>query len=491
MSSDRKIGFPTKVSYGVGQLAEGLKNTSFGLFVLFYYNQVLGVSGTLCGLALGIALIFDAITDPLTGSLSDNWQSRFGRRHPFMYASAIPLAIFFYALFSPPDLSELALFAWLVVFSVLTRAAMTLYHVPHIALGAELTENFEERTVIVSFRQAFSTIGALIAVVLAFGVFFVESDEFTRGQLNPAVYPPYAFTLCIIMVVTIWISAIGTHKEIPHLPPAPANPEPFSFGRVFSETKMALENESFRWLFFGVIIVFLMVGVDGALNLYMNTFFWELTSSDMIYYQVATPIGVIIGTFFTRYIHLWWDKKPGVVFGTAWWAVCQIVPVVLRLADWFPENGTSSLIWTLVIIKFLQGAGVVQALVSFGSMVADIADEHELKTGRRQEGIFFGAVSFSNKSASGLGTLVAGIGLDIIGWPTGEQIHTAADVPADTLFNLGLLFGPIVAGFAVVSVWCYNHYDLTREKHQQILVQLAEIRKKTVTHNNTDGEFNE
>ncbi len=478
MSSDRKIGFPTKVSYGIGQFAEGLKNTSFGLFVLFYYNQVLDVSGTLCGLALGIALIFDAITDPLAGSLSDNWQSRFGRRHPFMYVSAIPLAICFYALFSPPDMGEMATFAWLVVFSVLTRTAMTLYHVPHISLGAELTQNFEERTVIVSFRQAFSTTGALVAVILAFQVFFIESEDFVNGQLNPQAYAPYAMTLCVLMVVSIWISALGTHKEIPNLPQGPKNPAPFSFGRVFSETRIALENASFRWLFLGVIIVFLMVGVDGALNLYMNTFFWELSSADMTYYQVAAPIGVIFGTFFTGYIHSKWDKKPGVVFGTSWWAVCQIIPVVLRLVDLFPENGTSALIWTLVIIKFVQGAGVVQALVSFGSMVADIADEHELKTGKRQEGIFFGAVSFSNKSASGLGTLVAGITLDLINWPTGPDIKTAADIPPDTLISLGLLYGPIVAGFAVVSVWCYNHYDLTREKHQQILKQLEINRAK-------------
>lgn len=478
MSSDRKLSYPIKFSYGIGQFAEGLNNVAFGLFILFYYNQVLGVSGTLCGLALGIALIFDAITDPLAGSLSDNWQSKFGRRHPFMYVSALPLAFSFYALFSPPELGEMAMFSWLVVFSVLTRASMTLYHVPHIALGAELTENFEERTVIVGVRQAFGTLGSLIAVILAFRIFFVESDGFVNGQLNPAAYGPFAIVLCVLMVLTIWLSAIGTHKEIPNLPPAPANPEPFSFYRVFSETRLALQNASFRWLFIGVIIVFLMVGVDGALNLYMNTFFWELTSADMTYYQVATPIGVIIGTFFTRYIHAWWDKKPGVVFGTAWWAVCQIIPVVLRLADLFPENGTTELVWTLVIIKFLQGAGVVQALVSFGSMVADIADEHELKTGKRQEGIFFGAVSFSNKSASGLGTLVAGIALDVIGWPTGEGVKTAADIPADVLFNLGLLYGPIVAGFAVVSVWCYNHYDLTREKHQKILEQLTTIRKQ-------------
>lgn len=91
----------TKFAYGFGQLAEGLKNSALGTFVLFYYNQVLGLPGTLAGLALAIALVFDAFTDPLAGSISDNWRGRYGRRHPFMYASAVPLAIAFYLLFSP------------------------------------------------------------------------------------------------------------------------------------------------------------------------------------------------------------------------------------------------------------------------------------------------------------------------------------------------------------------------------------------------------
>ena len=130
----------------------------------------------------------------------------------------------------------------------------------------------------------------------------------------------------------------------------------------------------------------------------------------------------------------------------------------------------------LVAIKFVQGLTVVQALVSFGSMVADIADEHELATGKRQEGIFFGASSFSNKSASGLGTLAAGVALDLINWPKGQAIQSAADVPPDTLIQLALLCGPIVSGFALVSVWCYSHYDLSRQAHQNILDQLAERR---------------
>ena len=97
------LTFNTKFAYGIGQVAEGLKNSALATFVLFYYNQVLGLPGTLAGLAVAIALVFDAVSDPLAGSISDNWRGKFGRRHPFMYASAIPLGICFYLLFAPPD----------------------------------------------------------------------------------------------------------------------------------------------------------------------------------------------------------------------------------------------------------------------------------------------------------------------------------------------------------------------------------------------------
>lgn len=474
--NDRKLALSTKLTYGVGQLAEGLKNLSFGLFLLFYFNQVLGVSGTLCGIALFIALLFDAVTDPMAGSLSDGWRSRLGRRHPFMYASAPPLGVAYWLLFSPPELGEWGLFVWLTVFAVLTRGAMTLYHVPHIALGAEMTENFEERTSIVGYRTAFGVLGGLLASALGFGVFFASSEQFPNGQLDASQYPPYALLLAVLMVTTIWISALGTQKEVPHLLPPPRGHGPFRLTRVFGETWLALQNVSFRWLFAGVIIVFVMVGVDGALGLYMNTYFWELRPGEILLIVVAAPLGIVLGTPLTRYLHRHFDKKPAVVWGTAWWGCWQILPVALRLVGWFPENGTPTLLWTLAVIRFIQGAGVVQALVSFGSMMADVADEHELASGRRQEGIFFGAVSFSNKAASGLGTALGGIGLDLIRWPKGPEIRTAADVPPETIVQLGIFYGPLVAGFAVVSVWCYAHYQLNRQRHQSILDELRAIR---------------
>ncbi|MEX2327114.1 MAG: MFS transporter, partial [Pseudomonadales bacterium] len=200
----------SKMAFGIGQFAEGLKNTGFSLFILFYYNQVLGVSGTLAGAALFVALLFDAVTDPLAGSLSDNWKSKLGRRHPFMYVSAVPLAIAFVGLFSPPEnLTEFQLFLWLTVFAILTRGAMTLYHVPHLALGAEMTENFQERTRIVAFRQFFGTFGGAAASIVGLGYFFADEHG---GRLSVENYMPYALTLAILMVVTIWYSAWGTQK---------------------------------------------------------------------------------------------------------------------------------------------------------------------------------------------------------------------------------------------------------------------------------------
>jgi glycoside/pentoside/hexuronide:cation symporter, GPH family len=168
------------------------------------------------------------------------------------------------------------------------------------------------------------------------------------------------------------------------------------------------------------------------------------------------------------------------VVGTAWWACCQIVPVVLRLLGWFPENGTDTLLWTLVAVKFAQGAGVVQALVTFGSMVADIVDEHELLTGKRQEGVFFASVSFSGKFTTGIGSVVAGLTLDLIDWPRGAAIQTAADVPVETLTWLGLIYGPIVSGFAVVSVWCYSRHRLNRQRHAEIVRELEFRRRSAV-----------
>ncbi|MEM7080955.1 MAG: MFS transporter, partial [Pseudomonadota bacterium] len=255
----QQLAFGVKASFGIGQLAEGLKNAAFGTFLIFYYNQVLGLSGTLAGIAVGVAVIVDAFTDPLAGSVSDHWKSRQGRRHPFMYASMVPLGLAFYFLFHPMVSSEWGLFIWLIVFANATRTAMSLYHVPHIALGAEMTEDFDERSQLVGYRMFFSYVGYLVAFIAGFGYFFASTEEFRNGQLNADAYQPFALLLSVLMVLTIFISAWGTRSVIPHLPKVPDEPRLPVLAvlkRVFVDLFAAMASKSFRWLFSGVLVVF-------------------------------------------------------------------------------------------------------------------------------------------------------------------------------------------------------------------------------------------
>ena len=473
--NDRIVPFSSKLAFGVGQFAEGLKNTGFGLFILFYYNQVLELPGALAGAALFIALLFDAVTDPLAGSLSDKWRSRLGRRHPFMYASALPLALAFIGLFSPPDgLGQLGLFLWLTAFAILTRGAMTLYHVPHLALGAELTQNYNERTRVVAYRQFFGTAGSAMVIAVGFGYFFADD---MGGRLSVENYTPFAIVLAVFMVVTIWYSAIGTQKEVPFLSEPPPRPKRNVLAVFVIDFVAGFRNRSFRWLISGVLIVYIMAGVNGALDIYMFQYFWELDGGQMMRVNLAPIAGLLIGVFLAAPLLPRTGKLFGVMLGTACWATCQIVPVVCRLLDVFPANGTEELFYALVAFKFVQGLILQQAFIAAGSMLADIADEHELETGTRQEGIFFGAIAFSGKATSGFGTFLGGIGLDIIDWPTGAEIVSAADIPAGTLVDLGLLYGPVVAGCAVIAMWCYSHYNLDHKRHAEILGKLAERRR--------------
>jgi len=415
--STAPLSLATKLLYGVGQAAEGLKNGAFGVYLLFYYSQVLGLGASYAGIAVGVALVFDAVSDPLAGSVSDRFKSRFGRRHPFIYASIVPLAIAFYLLFSPPaGLSQLQLFSWLLVFAVLTRASMTLFHVPHLSLGAELSDDYSERTTVVGFRYFFSTFGALLAIGAGFGFFFAATDEFPVGQFNAGQYPGYAMAISVGMALLILLSALGTQRVALtlHQPAEKWRRERGLFSQLFFELSEAMSNYSFRWMFFGLLLVFLMVGVDLTLNLYMNTFYWELSTTENLLYFMAAPLGVMLGAFFTGAITRRIGKLPPVLWGVGGWMFCQSLPIVLRMLELLPTNGELSLSVFLVSVKFIQGLAVAQCLVSFNSMLADIVDEHELLTERRQEGIFFAAVAFSSKCTTGLGSVFAGVALDLM-----------------------------------------------------------------------------
>jgi hypothetical protein len=151
----------TKLLYGVGSVAYGVKDGAFKSFLLIYYNQVVGLPAGLVASAILLALVADSLLDPLIGQLSDGLRSRWGRRHPFMYASALPTAGSFLLLFMPPaDWSQGALFGYIVVTSILVRTFIALYEIPSSALGPELSADYDERTAIMAYRYMFAIVRA-------------------------------------------------------------------------------------------------------------------------------------------------------------------------------------------------------------------------------------------------------------------------------------------------------------------------------------------
>jgi GPH family glycoside/pentoside/hexuronide:cation symporter len=460
----------TKFAYGIGQIGEQVKNQGFNTFLFFYFTQVLGLSGSLAGTAILVALIFDAVTDPLAGSLSDNSKSSKGRRHPFMYAAAAPLGIGFVILFNPPaSFGQTGLFLWLTGFAILVRGAMTLYHVPHLALGAELSDDYSERTRVVAFRVFFGFLGAASIFAVARSVFMAPTLAFPEGQLNPAAYPPLGLFFGVAMGLLILASALGTHSRIPYLPQPGAAAERFSLSRLWRDAAAALRNASFRSFFAGIFLFFVARGIDGGLGLYMGTFFWKL-GSEAVVLPVAGLVGILVGTPVFATLARRMDKKPMFMLGIIGFSFFTTIPPVAKLIGAFPPEASGAYVPTLYGLYFIASVFGAASLVSSGSMLADIADEHELETGLRQEGIFFGAVSFSGKASSGLGTAIAGFALWAIQFPTQAEV---AAVPAAVSNQLAMIYGPGVLLLVIASIVILSRYSLDRARHDEIRDALA------------------
>ncbi len=469
---------PLKLShkfwYGFGQAAEGMKNTAFGIFLLLFYSQILGLEAWLAGLALGLSLCLDAISDPVAGSLSDSTRNRFGRRHPWMYASAFPMWITFSLAFRPPaELGQLGLFLWMLVTVVLTRAAMALYHVPHLALGAELSDDYHERTSVVAWRLVFGLLGGVMLAFVCRQVFLQPTPGFPNGELNPAGYSSMAFFFGFLMMLAIFLSAIGTHARIPYLH-AVTTAERFSPLRLYREMSEALSNRSFRNLFIGVLLFFVARGLADALGIYMSTFFWRLATGDVLLLAVVGGLGIFLGAPFFTVVGRHMDKKRLFEIGVWWFSVLTLLLPTLKIVGFFPPNESPFYLPLIYGFVFLAAFGAGASLVASGSMMADIADEHEFETGRRQEGIFFGALSFSGKAAAGVGIGLAGIALSLISFP--KQVKPE-EVPLEIVDLLGIIAGPGVAGLMIVGAIIMTRYHLTQARVAEIQSTLAERRR--------------
>jgi Na+/melibiose symporter-like transporter len=471
--SQPRVPLSTKLFFGSGSVAEGVKNTVFNVFLLFYYNQVLGLPGTWTGAAIFLALCVDAVADPVIGSLSDGWRSRFGRRHPFMYAAPVPMAVAFALLFRPPDgLSHAQLFGWLLTFAVCVRVSMTLYMLPSNAMVPELTPHYDERTSLVSYRFLFGWLGGIVVSQLAYLHYFASAAGATDGLLQAARYAGFGGACALLVGGSILVSAAGTHRLIPQLA-LPGDVGRFSWHRFRGEVGDVLQSRSYRVLIGAALFASVAGGFSDVVGLYVNKYFWELSQEQMALLVYGLVGAVLIGVAIARPLTERLDKRTAALGLAGFGIAIGPLPIFLRLLGLFPENGDPRLLPIIVGHTMLVVACVVAIGITVGSMLADVADESELATGKRQEGMLSATISFTTKATSGLGGLVAGVALDLIDFPRGAA---PGSVDPAKVAALGLAVGPGLILLYLATLAFLARYGITRERHREIVDALARRR---------------
>ncbi len=439
------------MGYGAAELGITAVEILLQVYLLKFYNVVVGLDEVYTGLALAIAIVWDAVSDPLMGALSDRTRSPRGRRRVYLIPGAIALAVSFALVYNPPAMdSQLYKFLYLLFSYLLVNTAMTVLGVPHMALGGDLTFDRDERTEVYGARLLFGTVGLLVGTVLPIAILSglgSESAENIERSRNLA-----SLYLAIPIVLTALLSYWSTagHER----PPAAADAVALKPGVFFRSLGSVLLNPYFLPL----IIAFFIASVGRALNaaiaLYYYEYRLELPESEVGLKVLLPFFGFIILS-----IPIWiWISKH---FGKKWPAFVGIAGLgAMTFVSYplFPAGDTTGPLIAALIGGLLGGA-----LSLLDSLVADMVDYDELKTRQNREGLYFGAWRMGTKMARAFGILVTALALAAIGFD-----QAAPEQSDEAIFGLGVLFGPVVGSFFILGALIFTLMPLTDARHRRI-----------------------
>ena len=471
----KPLSVGVKSAYGFGSVAYGVNNGGFDYFLLLFYSQVIGLDARLVGVAILVALIIDAISDPIVGYWSDNLHSRWGRRHPFMLAAAFPVALSYFLLWNPPQgWSQTGVFWYLLALAVVIRTAITFYETPSSALAAELTDDYVERSSLISYRSYFGWTGGNAVTVLMFFFLFplMATETIADGRFNRDSYELMGIIASLLIFTSILVCVFGTRSRIKYLKQPPP-PRRITLITVFREIIESLSNRSFLALFIAALLGALATGLAASLTFYFYTYFWQFTSIQtgliLMGVFIAAIIGFILAPIITRRI----GKKMGAMVIGIIAFIGAPMPIMLRLLDVLPENGTPFVFWFVFTAGVIDLGLIICFQILYTSMMADLVEQSELKTGRRAEGVFFSSITFIRKSVQGFGLMLASLVLHLAQFPAGAAVEQVTD---EVVWRLGAYYVPTILIIWMLMMAVISRYQLNRADHEENLRRLAENR---------------
>ncbi len=448
----RPLAISAKLLYGVGEIPITVLMVLSGLFILFFYNSVMGLPAVLVGIGLSVTLALDAVTDPLIGHLSDRSRHPLGRRHAFMLPGALGMGPCFYLLFSPPrSLGHTGLFIWLLGSMVALRATSAIYRIPYLGLGAELSRDYDDRTSTMAVRAVFGLLGTLAAAGLSFLLFFPATTDGSEPKLHYEGYPHLGLAFGALMTITGLISFFGTlsHRTsgAEHSSATPS---------FLSAFRISMQNPEFRKLWGSSTTFFLAVVLNASMAIQYFTWYARISDGKtMSGIQISFYIGALLGVFLWMALARRAEKRTLCMIAVAGTAALLLMATFLIGEGRLFGTGHAL---PLIVGSIIGGMFASAVWVIPPSMVADVADTDELRTGLRREGIYFGISNFGEKIAAGGALLLSGTLLTLFG----KFSHGAPKgAPAATPY-LGILYGAVPAVILLISLIAIIPYRLNR-----------------------------
>lgn len=456
-TNPERLALGTKLAFGAGDLGPAIATAIASFFQLFFLTTVAGLSPGTAGTILLLVKIWDAVNDPLMGWLTDRTVSKHGRRRPWLLYGALPFGLLFFLQWVVPPWGDAGKFAYYLVVALLFDTAFTIVNVPYTALTPELTRDYDERTSLTSYRFAFSIGGGLLAATLHQVIvngFCADPQACQGAALQPGYLIAGAIWGVCCALPFIWCF-LGTKERYA---PAPGAPEV----GIAEQLRVALSNRPFLFVIGIYLFSWLAVQITASVLTFYITF-WLQSPAMIPLMLLAVQGSAFIFLFVWSAISRRIGKKAVYMIGMLFW-------IAVQAALFFLQPGQAGLALALAA---LAGVGVATAYLIPWSMMPDVIELDELRTGRRREGVFYGFMVFLQKLGLALGLFLVGLALEVQGFseraPIGQQ-------PESALTAIRLMIGPIPASILVCGMALAAFYPITRQKHRELLAELARRR---------------
>lgn len=434
-----------KLSFGAGDLGGSMAATIVGLFYLYYLTDVVKLRPALAGAAILIGKVWDAVSDPLVGYLSDKTVSRWGRRRVYLLFGAMPFGLTFFMLWMVPrGWSETEVFIYSTAAFILHMTAFTIVQVPYQTLTAEMTTDYDQRTSLTAYRMAFSIIGGLLAAIVPWIII--------NGYPSRAVG--------FVAMGGCFGIAIGLAPLFPFFGCREMEQQCQAFFSLIKGIKLVWENRPFRL----VLLMFLVTWT--AINLLQVIFIYYLQYWLGMEEQFETIFGLIFVVAIV-FLPLWvylssrWGKRKAYIAGVSFLGLVLLFLIFL-------QPGMTAMVY---VLAFFAGIGLSAAHVMPHSIIPDCIEYDQLLTGQRREGLYYGFTTFLQKVATASAIGLSGLVLEKMGYvANGVQ-------SAKVLWTIRSLLGPVPCLLFVIGIISIYYYPVDREEHRALTLKVAGSRE--------------